>query len=148
MPNIRKNDQISRIVSLIFTVRHLTHEKAIEKNNKNISSLQLITLRFIEYKKPTMKEVADYLTITAPSATSLVSNLAKDELVKREEEKGDRRIVRIVITQKGERHLKKGMEVLSQKIRKNLEALSQKEQEELAKILGKLANNLKDNKEQ
>ena len=147
MPNIRKNSQISRIVSLIFTVRSLTHEKAIEKNNKNASFLQLITLRFIEYKKPTMKEVADYLTITAPSATSLVNNLAKDELVKREEEKGDRRIVKIVITLKGERYLKKGMEYLSQKIKKNLEILSQKEQMELAKILRKLATNLKNNKE-
>ena len=147
MPNIRKNSQISRIVSLIFTVRSLTHEKAIEKNNKNASFLQLITLRFIEYKKPTMKEVADYLTITAPSATSLINNLAKDGLIKREEEKGDRRIVLIVITQKGERHLKKGLEYLSQKIRKNLEVLSQKEQDALAKILGKVANNLKNNKE-
>ena len=146
MPNINKNNQISRIVSLIFTVRNLTHEGA-EKTNKNASSLQLITLRFIKYKKPTMKEVADYLTITAPSATSLINNLAKDELIKREEEKGDRRIVRIVITQKGERHLKKGMEYLSQKIRKNLEVLSQKERDELAKILGKVANNLKNNKE-
>ena len=147
MPDIKKNAQISRIVSLIFTVRNLTHEKAIQKNDKNASFLQLITLRFIKYKRPTMKEVADYLTITAPSATSLVNNLAKDELVKREEEKGDRRIVRIVITQKGERHLKKGMEYLFQKIKKNLEVLSQKEQEELAKILGKVANHLKNNKE-
>jgi DNA-binding MarR family transcriptional regulator len=134
-------------VSLIFTVRNLTHEKIVQKNNKNASFLQLITLRFIEYKKPTMKEVADYLTITAPSATSLINNLAKDELIKREEEKGDRRIVRIVITPKGERHLKKGMGSLSQKIRKNLEVLFRKEQEVLAKILGKLANNLKNNKE-
>jgi len=146
MPNIKKNPQISRIVSLIFTVRNLTHEKMVQKNNKNASFLQLITLRFIENEKPTMKEVADYLTITAPSATSLVNNLAKDGLIKREEEKEDRRIVRIIVTQKGEEHLKKGMEYLSQKIRKNLEVLSQEEQEALAKILGKLANNLKSNK--
>jgi len=148
MPNIEKNDQISRIASLIFTVRNLTHENAVQKNNKNVSFLQLITLRFIENKKPTMKEVADYLTITAPSATSLINNLAKDELIKREEQKGDRRIVRIVITQKGEKHLKNGTEYLSQKIRKNMEVLTQKERETLAKILGKIANHLKNNKEQ
>ena len=147
MSNINKNDQISRIASLIFTVRNLTHEKAVQKNNKNTSFLQLITLRFIEYKKPTMKEVADYLTVTAPSATSLINNFAKEELIKREEQKGDRRIVRIVISQKGKEYLKEGEKYISQRIGRNMEVLTQKEQETLVKILEKIANHLKNNKE-
>lgn len=146
MSNFQKNDQISQIVSLIFTVRNLMHDKIAQKNNKKTSFLQMITLRFIKHKKPTMKEIADYLTITAPSATSLVNSLMKDEVIRREEEKEDRRIVRIVITQIGEVSLKKGMECMSEKIKKNLEALNQKEQTELAKILGKLVNSLR-NKE-
>jgi DNA-binding MarR family transcriptional regulator len=146
MSNFQKNDQINQIMSLIFTVRNLMHDKIAQKNNKKTSFLQMITLRFIKHKKPTMKEIADYLTITAPSATSLVNSLMKDEVVKREEEKEDRRIVRIVMTQRGEVYLKKGMDCMLEKFKKNLEALNQKEQVELAKILGKLVNSLR-NKE-
>jgi DNA-binding MarR family transcriptional regulator len=147
MPTLQKNNQISRIIALVFAVRNLMHDKITQKNSKKVSFLQMITLRFIRHKEPTMKEIADYLMITAPSATSLANSLIKDEAVKRREEKGDRRVVRIVITQKGEKYLKEGMECISEKIRKNLEALTPKEQAELAKILEKITNHLRNNKE-
>ena len=93
-----------------------------------------------------MKEIADCLMVTAPSATSLINNLMKDAMVERKEEEEDRRIVRITITKKGNEYLKKEMAAVTNKIRKNLEALTSKEQEQLAKILEKIVNHLK-NKE-
>jgi DNA-binding MarR family transcriptional regulator len=138
-----KNDQISRIVGLIFAVRHLMHEKIAREKEKKVSFLHVITLCFIKSKKPTMKEIADYLAITAPSATALVNNLIKDKIVAREEKENDRRIVRAMITKKGEAYLKSSAEEVSRRIRNNLEMLTKKEQEDLARILGKVAKHLR-----
>lgn len=132
------------IVSLIFTVRNLIHENAALKGERKTSLFQLITLKFISRERPTMKEIADYLAIAAPSATSLVNTLIEDGVVRREEEKDDRRRVRILITAKGRERLKNEMESASRRIKGSLAALSVKEQEELAKILGKVSDHLRD----
>lgn len=142
MPDISNEEQIGRIVSLIFTVRNLMHEKVAQEKDKKVSFLQLITLRFIKHKKPTMKEIADYLTITAPSATVLCGNLMREGAVKREEEKEDRRIIRMIITKKGEAYLKKGNAEIAKRIENNLMVLTKKEQEELTRILGKVSAHL------
>ncbi|MEI7750271.1 MAG: MarR family transcriptional regulator [Candidatus Moraniibacteriota bacterium] len=144
MPIQENDDQAGRIVSLIFTVRNLIHEKAARVDSRKVSLLQLITLRFIGCEHPTMKEIADYLGITAPSATSLVNTLIRDGMVVREAEAEDRRKVRIVITAKGTGYMKKEMEYASRKIQKSLEVLTRKEQDELEKILGKTAERLRD----
>jgi DNA-binding MarR family transcriptional regulator len=132
-----KTDQISQIINLIFTVRHLLHEK-IMKGKEKCSPLHFITLNFIRGKKPLMKEIADYLTITPPSATALINNFMKLGLVVRINDKSDRRIVRIVLTKKGQTYLKKNLHAISVRMRKGLEGLTQSEQKQMAKILGKV----------
>jgi len=144
MEKEKNDDQTGRIVSLIFTVRNLIHEKAARPDSRKVSLFQLITLRFIRCERPTMKEIAEYLGITAPSATSLVNTLIRDGMVGRKAETGDRRKVRIVITAKGTVHMNKEMEYASRKIRKSLEILTRKEQDELEQILGKTAERLRD----
>jgi len=131
-------DKLQEIISLIFMMRQLSHEN-ISKKNENFSFLQFITLRFIKDKKPLMKEVADFLAITPPSATSLVKTLSEAGLVSRLAEKDDRRIVRIVITKKGEDILNKWQKKVADNMRQRLEQLSQKEQDDLMKILTKLS---------
>ena len=85
-----------------------------------------------------MKEVAGFLGITPPSATSLMNNLAKSELIYREADKDDRRIVRIIISKKGEKFLEAHKSVMAEKMRANLNKLSKTEQEQLEKILEKI----------
>jgi len=48
--------------------------------------------------KETMKNIASYLKITPPSATEIVAEMEKRKLVKRINDKKDRRIVFIVLT--------------------------------------------------
>jgi len=85
-----------------------------------------------------MKDLAGFLGIAAPSATSLVNTLAKSELVYREADKTDRRIVRIIISKKGEKFLAAHKKFMAEKMRANLNKLSIEEQQRLEKILEKI----------
>ena len=131
-------DKLEQIISLIFMMRQMSHENMLAEKDKNFSFLQFITLRYIKEKKPLMKELADFLAITPPSATSLINTMAEAELVSRLAEANDRRIVRIAITKKGESSLEKWQKKVVNNMRKRLEKLNKGEQENLAGILTKL----------
>ena len=133
------SDRVERIISLIFTTRRMLHEQKQSQKSKNCSSLHLITLGIVQNKSPLMKELADYLGITPPSATSLINKLVKDELVYRQADKIDRRIVRIVISKKGQLFLETHKKMMAEKMRSNLSRLSASEQQELEKILKKIS---------
>src|ERR1035437_7081387 len=100
-------NQIDRIIRLIFATNRLLHEQKEQGSEKQRSYLQLVTLVYVKNKTPLMKEIADFLGIAPPSATSLANTLAKAQLVKRQTDIEDRRIVRIAITKKGESYLEK-----------------------------------------
>jgi DNA-binding MarR family transcriptional regulator len=136
---------LNKIVSLIFTVKRLFHEQLTDEKGKSFSFLQLNTLRFVKQKKPLMKDIADYLAITPPSATSLVDTLTRLGMVRRVLDKEDRRIIRIVITPKGTRYLKESFEKIEGKIKEKLGILTPKEQEDLANILSKIIESLDNN---
>src|SRR5665647_664772 len=99
------SDKLEEIIALIFMMRRLSHDNMQSEKDKQLSFLHFITLRHIKEKKPLMKEMADFLAITPPSATSLINTLAEDGLVSRLAEEGDLRIVRRAITKKGEGNL-------------------------------------------
>ncbi|RKY72244.1 MAG: hypothetical protein DRP97_00920 [Candidatus Latescibacterota bacterium] len=86
-----------------------------------------------------MKEVADYFCITPPSATSLINPLVKSEMLKRVYDKNDRRIVRLSITSKGRKELKRGFNKLNNNMKKILMQLNINEQKNIIRILEKLS---------
>ncbi|MDD5489338.1 MAG: MarR family transcriptional regulator [Candidatus Moranbacteria bacterium] len=135
-------NNLNKIVSLIFIVKRLFHEQITDEKGKSFSFLQLNTLRFIKQKKPLMKEIADYLSITPPSATSLVDTLIRLGLVKRVLDRKDRRMVKIAISRKGARYLKESFDEVGKTVRKKLEILTEKEQRDLAGILAKIVESL------
>ncbi len=140
-----KQDKTSEIISLIFLTRRFFHEQMADGSRKTFSFLQYKTLQHIKEKKPLMKEIADFWGITPPSATSLMDKLIESEMIKRVPDNKDRRIVRIVITKKGEKHLKKGEAEITRKLKEKLKLLSCSEQENLVEILSKLLGNMKAN---
>ncbi len=102
---------------------------------------QLEALRFVaEREQPTMRELASYLMVKAPTATSLAADLVKARLVARGSS-GDRRLVRLKLTQGG----KKALELSTIKRRKVitdlLETLSNKDKEEFKRILSTIVSN-------
>ena len=58
-----------------------------------------------DHEGPSMRAIAEHLSITAPSATSLVSVLIKSGLAKRTRDLRDARASRMYLTKKGEKFL-------------------------------------------
>ncbi len=128
-------DRIGRIIGLIFTTRRLMHE---QKTGKTGSFLQFVTLAYAKEHTPSMTEIALFLGVSSPSATSLVRNLAASGLVVRREVAGDRRMVRIAITRKGETFLASHRVLMEEGMRARLSKLTGKEQLQLESILSKI----------
>jgi DNA-binding MarR family transcriptional regulator len=131
-------DNIEEIVSLIFSTRRTLHEQKDAKNENACSHLQMMTLLFVKEQSPVMKSIAEFLKISPPSATALVNNLIKAELVERREQASDRRIVKIVIAKKGSEYLLQHKKMATERMREVLSKLSKEEQNQLIKILKKI----------
>jgi DNA-binding MarR family transcriptional regulator len=101
--------QIEYLVSLFFKVGRLIRENTRDQEKVDpFTILQIETLGFIESEQPTMKAIADYLHIKAPSATSLVNGMVKSGYVKRIPDPADRRAVKMTITARGKSFHKAG----------------------------------------
>jgi DNA-binding MarR family transcriptional regulator len=66
------------------------------------SWMRLETLRYVsEHEQSTMRDLASYLRITAPSATSLITGLVRRKLIAREQDKKDKRVARLRLSRQG-----------------------------------------------
>jgi len=138
-----KKSNYSQLISLIFTATRIIQEKIKNKGTSRFfcSPLKMETLRFIKKQgNPLMKEVAEYLCITPPSATSIIDHLVESNFIARQVDKKDRRTVRLVITPKGEKILKQSLDQKIKHLEQILSKLNPKEQDNLIKILKKLSN--------
>lgn len=137
-----EKDNIKHIISLIFTFNQITHEKLRNKDFKQ-SPLQIMTLKYIEIKgDPTMKDLAEFLFITPPSATSLMDNLVGRGMIERVMDKNDRRVLRLVITEKGKKVLKIADQFIMKSIGEKFKILNSKEQTQLIGIIEKILKNV------
>ena len=133
--------KIERLISLIFTTGRLVRERSRDKSELDLFSiLRLETLHYVERGgTPSMREMAEHLCVTPPSATSLINELVKSRQLARIRDKRDRRIVRLALTPKGKRVMKTGFKRLTARMRKIFANLDDKEINSLIKILEKLS---------
>lgn len=132
---------LEKLVSMIFTTSRLIRERSGNQEKIDpFSMLQLETLRYVNDKEnPSMREIADYLCITAPSATSLIDTLVKSKRLERIHDKTDRRLVRLAVSPKGKEALIVGFKKITKRIQTVLNNLSEKERVDLILILEKLS---------
>ena len=104
-----EREDIARAISRFFAVRGLIRTRLAQGEKFDPSAwLRVETLKFIAHADaPRSKDVADYLSITAPSATSIVAGLVRDGLVVRTRDPHDRRAHRLVLSSKGKRTLER-----------------------------------------
>jgi len=132
-----RDNSTDQIVSAFFNTFRVFKQQ-LDLNNPifHLPLAQMEALRFIgEKKKVLMKEVADFLAITPPSATVLVNNLVSLGFVERGFDKNDRRTIRLSLTKKGSLILQKSIKERCKKLTKLLNNLSKKQQVELLDIL-------------
>ena len=129
----------NELISLIYKVGRLMREKPPLGNKHNFSFFQIKVLSFIDSnKEPTMKDIADNFCITSPSATAVIERLAELDNIRRVPDPNDRRIVRLILTNKGKTAYEYGIKDLSERMEKILSKLSKKEKEDLRTILNKI----------
>lgn len=134
-----REETTNRAISLIFSVSRMIKEKYRDERQDNISGMKLETLRYIKENRPLMKDIAEYLSIAPPSATSLINHLVEAKLVERIHNGNDRRIVRMNITSLGEKKFRQGMAMIADRMKKVLSSLDSREKENLIKILEKIS---------
>jgi|AntRauTorckE6833_2_1112554.scaffolds.fasta_scaffold00115_24 DNA-binding MarR family transcriptional regulator len=130
----------NQLADLIFTMNSLTKE-GMEFGLNSLTFIQLQTLSFVyRSTNPTMKEIAQYLHITPPSATSIVNNLVKLKFLKRKTNGNDKRSTNLFLTNKGEKELHKGYDLAKKHLEKRLDYLSEKDKREFIRIISKLSH--------
>jgi DNA-binding MarR family transcriptional regulator len=130
------------LISLIFNANRLIREGMGKHGNVDPFSLaqfKVLTLVF-EKGSPTMKEIADSLYITSPSATSIINHLVTEKELQRVFDKEDRRIVRLTLTAKGKKTLIIRRKEAAERMNKIIEPLNEKEKNQLASIFTKIIN--------
>ncbi len=98
---------------------------------------QLETLQFVaeHSDRPTMRELAAYLKVKAPTATALVDELAKAKLIERLSGKTDRREVSLGLTAAGKTRLKEHLARKSKVLSEVLTPLSVRDRKEFNRLL-------------
>ncbi|MCX6719981.1 MAG: MarR family transcriptional regulator [Candidatus Staskawiczbacteria bacterium] len=129
-----------KLLSAIFNIGRLIKEKIHSSSClADFTHEEIEVLKFVKKNKnTTMRAVADYLYIKPPSATSVIENLVKKGILKRVLNKGDRRVVYVLLTPKGLKLLQKKYKSIHKAIGKIFEKLNEKDKKNLIKIFEKI----------
>ncbi len=135
-------ERLNRIIALMFTTSRLIRERvcATATTGKKFSFVQMHALRFVnEHTDLPMKYLAEYLSITPATTTSLIQFLVGAGLVDRTFDKTDRRVIYLFVTKKGKNVLETHMHESAVTMRDVLSTLDSSEQEHLIHILEKMS---------
>lgn len=109
--------------------------------NPSLTESQLYVLELLQARdrmKPS--DFIDFLETTPAAITTLLDRMEKGELITRERDEKDRRIVWIMATEKGQSECERGLELRQQFVDKHLGKISSHNQQLLVYLLGKVAN--------
>jgi MarR family transcriptional regulator, organic hydroperoxide resistance regulator len=147
---MKDQKKIEYLISLFFNTGRLIKEQSCSINTgcpfmatNQVSMLKLEAIQLIENEEPTMKRIAEYLHIKAPSATSLVNGLVKSGYIKRISDPNDRRAVRMKTTDKGKIFLKDGFTQMTKKLKEVLSKLKDDQIENFINIMQAINNSYK-----
>jgi DNA-binding MarR family transcriptional regulator len=92
-----------------------------------------------KHKNSHMGDIAQHFSTTMPTATALIDKLIGAKYVKRENDPTDRRVVRVNLTNSGEKLLDEAMKHKTEKMNKLLSYLPEQDKLNLLRILNTLA---------
>ena len=127
----------SLIIEKILSLSRLMKENmSYETDLLHLTLLQMQALIFLhKHENAQMREVAQHFNIEMPTATNLIAKLVKQHLVVRQPDQTDKRLVRIVLTTKGQTLLTDAIEKRNKKMSLLLGKLTTHEKEQLLAIL-------------
>ncbi len=87
-----------------------------------------------------MARLSDATVLTQPAITSFVDKLEDQELVRRDRDREDRRVIRIAITRKGRSLFRQGLKIHSRFVIGLLSELNETDLSRLSLIMRKLSS--------
>ena len=125
--------RLSKTANLVSTEAH----KHLAKHK--LTTSQFGVLEALHKLGPMyQRDLAKEIVKTTGNITTVIDNLEKNDLVRREREAKDRRYFMVVLTAKGERLIKKIYPAHAKQIEQVMKRLTKAEQEKLQKICEKL----------
>ena len=109
-------------------------------SGEELSLQELKVVDFIgQRESPIMREASEYMQVAVSTMTGIIDKLEDKGLVKRERNDEDRRIVRVLLTNKGRKLYQSYVENYLELSRRMLQALDDKEQENYLELTKKIA---------
>jgi DNA-binding MarR family transcriptional regulator len=135
-----------RVADLRDTVRDILKQfqfvnaAAANGPHVEVNMQELRVIEFLGEEGPRMmREVAEYLTVAVNSVTTIVDNLERKQLVRRQRSEEDRRVIRVELTDAGQAIYRSSVEVNLRLFRSMLRALTEDEQEIFMVLFRKIA---------
>lgn len=141
---MKKIDTPTRLTTLTLdfsrALRRFMHQCV--KDDK-VNFLQIHALALInEHKGITMKEFADHMKITSPSATSFIDRLVKLKWVRRVSSVKNRKVIRIALTDSGTQILVTKTKERAALMRRIISLIPPEDQKHLERIFTELNKHL------
>jgi DNA-binding MarR family transcriptional regulator len=115
---------------------HMENELAPALTEGQLNVLEVLLAH--DRMKPS--DLLDYLNTTPAAVTTLLDRMEKNELIVRQRDENDRRIVWIIPTEKGRAECERGLNIRNSFIHAQLDRISSHNQQLLLYLLGKVAN--------
>jgi len=119
---------LQRIMTSYNDISKGINPKGLLKINLTSAQIKLLTC-FSNKSELTMTELSNNLAVSMPTMTAMVDRLVNSQMVERERDNIDRRVVRVKLTDAGEKILRKLVKIRRREMEKILMNLSEEEKE-------------------
>lgn len=136
-------DTIEILIKIRKIVRSINLESKKIQKLYGVSIPQVLCLNFLqetENYQASQGEIKKFLNLNASTVNGIINRLELKNLVARLPKTGDKRIVTIALTEKGNKLLNNIPKLLHHQLSKNLEKLDKSTLEEIKRSLGLLVN--------
>ena len=119
---------LQRIMTSYNDISKAINPKGLLKINLTSAQIKLLTC-FSKKSELTMTELSNNLAVSMPTMTAMVDRLVNSKMVERERDNRDRRVVKVKLTDAGEKILRKLTRIRRKEMEKILMNLSGEEME-------------------
>ena len=137
---------IDRILENMFLVMLTVHKKILKTDltgwNQNLTRLHFAVMGELSHNNMAMSELAKALMMTKPQLTHLVDALVGMGLVERFSDVKDRRVINLVLTQKGRLLCREMKQKTKENTKKILSTLTAEELSQMSAALETLRNTI------
>jgi DNA-binding MarR family transcriptional regulator len=137
-------ERSTALLAILSSQRLILRVMSASVAKDNLTIQQFSVMRLIGRHGPLpMNRLSDELRVSPPNITGVVDRLEKQGLVKRVPSATDRRTKEIHLTEKGDALYRKVTKGYSEFLQQALNELTSEEQEILAKLMSKLAREIR-----